>query len=83
MEITIIDPNENKNIHLRIPNRIVFSTLSLSIIEKALKHSPNLTTDSQTIHCLLKEMSHMNHQYKGLEIIDIQSKDGEIIKITL
>lgn len=70
------------NLRLRIPNWIVFSNLGSHFLTKTIQHK-NQSIDPQALQHFLGEFRHISKQFKGLEIVDIQSSDGEIIQIIL
>lgn len=82
MKIIVIDPKEKTNLRLRIPNWIVFSNLGSHFLTKTIQHK-NQSIDSQALQYFFKEFRNISKPFKGLEIVDIQSSNGEIIQIIL
>lgn len=79
----IIVKSKDANINLRIPNRLISNSLVLAVAEKALEKQDavQLTLDKDVRQNILKVMKQFNKEYKGLELIDIVTAEGEIVKI--
>lgn len=79
----IVVKSKDANIKLRIPNRLISNSLVLAVAEKALKKQDavQLTLDKDVRQNILKVMKQFNKEYKGLELVDIVTAEGEIVKI--
>lgn len=79
----IVVKSKDANINLRIPNRLISNSLVLAVAEKALKKQDTvkLTMDKDVRQNILKVMKQFNKKYKGLELVDIVTAEGEIVKI--
>lgn len=79
----IVVKSKDANINLRIPNRLISNSLVLAVAEKALKKQDTvkLTMDKDVRQNILKVMKQFNKEYKGLELVDIVTAEGEIVKI--
>lgn len=82
MKIHVHDPKGNHHINLWIPNSFIFSHIGIQLATYAVNKNQD-TLDSQLFKHFLKQAKHILKQYKGLEIVDVQSKNGENVKITL
>lgn len=83
MKIVIIDPTKNKNLKFTIPNSMLMNRFSFYIIQKALNKEDKLTLSSKQIIDLMKELKNSVQYFGHYELVDIESHDGEKIKITL
>lgn len=79
----IVVKSKDANINLRIPNRLISNSLVLAVAEKALEKQDTvkLTLDKDVRQNILKVMKQFNKEYKGLELVDIVTAEGEIVKI--
>lgn len=79
----IVVKSKDANINLRIPNRLISNSLVLAVAEKALEKQDTvkLTMDKDVRQNILKVMKQFNKEYKGLELVDIVTAEGEIVKI--
>ena len=79
----IVVKSKDANISLRIPNRLISNSLVLAVAEKALEKQDTvkLTLDKDVRQNILKVMKQFNKDYKGLELVDIVTAEGEIVKI--
>lgn len=81
MKVIIVDPTENKNIHLSIPNGIALNRYVLSYILK--KSSCKYSISNKQITKLAKEIKNSLKYLQHYELVNVESKDGEIIKLIL
>lgn len=74
---------EDTHINLRLPSSLLYSKIVFKMIERAIYDKSGVHMEkevSQKLHRLLKQAV---KKYKGLKLVDIHSKDDEIIEITL
>jgi len=86
MRIYISSPRE-KTINLRFPTRLVFNKLTAIIGAKAMnKHiqtDEKLNISSHDMKRFFKELIRMKKKYPDLYLVDVESADGDVIKIIL
>lgn len=84
MRIIIKDKNENKDINITIPSFAIDTLLSMApIATKFVKYEKNYDIRKEDLTVFIKCAKEMNKAYKGLEIINIQEKNGNEIKIII
>ncbi len=70
-----------KNIHLSVPNQLIFNRLSASMIAKQIKLEDTFNLDKQTMKKMMKLLRKMTKKYKGLCIVEVCSAKGEKVEI--
>lgn len=83
MKIVIVDPTENKNLRLTIPNWMLMNRLSFYFIQKAINNEDEIPLTSKQIIDLMKELKNSVRYFGHYELVNIESHDGEKVKITL
>lgn len=77
MKITIRE-NTGRGFCIRLPSAVIFSRPTAAIAAAALKK-----TDSPLTRRQLAALMQILQEYRGLTLVEIDSKDGEHIEITL
>ncbi len=84
MRIIIKDKKENKEIDINIPSFAVGTLLSIApVAAKLSKYERKYAIEKEDLKLFIKSAKEMNKKYKGLELINIQEKDGNEIKIII
>ena len=81
-----IKSNDNKNINLLLPTSLVLSDLTAVIAAKAINkkaETKECQISSKDLCRLMAEMRKIKKKYGHFELVDIQSADGDIVKIVL
>lgn len=82
MKIYIKESPEKKGFHLYIPNGILWSHFTQWIIAKSLEdHAPDI--DTKQIVCLLKGLKESVAIHGHYELVNVESKNGETVRIRL
>lgn len=74
---------EDTKLNLRLPSSLMYSSLTFKIIEKAIEKETGVRMNKDTsdkVRLLLKKAV---KKYKGLNLVEVHSADGEIVEITL
>lgn len=84
MRVYISSPGE-KTIHLVIPNWLFFNRLTAPIIVKVLRKyvATAQAINKQDLKDLLRELYRLNRKYAGMNLVEMESADGEIVRIRL
>lgn len=84
MKIYIHEPEEEKNIRLTIPNGVIFNKLGAMIAGRVIEENTQENTiTKEQLKRLMKEIKRYVKQFGHFDLVDIETSDGEIIKITL
>jgi dipeptidase len=84
MKIYIHEPEEEKDIRLTIPNGVIFNKLGAMIAGKVIEENTQENTiTKEQLKRLMKEIKRYVKQFGHFDLVDIETSDGEIIKITL
>ncbi|MFA7673152.1 MAG: hypothetical protein WCY62_04785 [Clostridia bacterium] len=81
--------SDSKNINLVLPSWMVFSDLTAAIAAKVIrKHDKDEKDDgylpSRRDLCrIMRELRKYKRKYGHLDLVDVQSADGDIVKIVL
>lgn len=81
-----IKSKDDKNINLTIPTALLCNNITASIAHKAIKDhvkQQEFVPSRQDVSKFLQMVKAMGKKYEGLEIVDIVSADGDIVKIVL
>lgn len=79
MKIYVEIPDENKSIHVFIPNALILNRLSLYVIGTAMKKSLPISVGQ--LNELAKVFKRSVREFDHFEFVHVESKDGEIIHI--
>ena len=85
MKIYIHEPKEEeKDINLTIPNGVIFNKLGSMIAGRVIEENTQENTiTKEQLKRLMKEIKRYVKQFGHFDLVDIETSDGEIIKITL
>ena len=84
MKIYIHEPEEEKDIRLTIPNGVIFNKLGAMITGRVIEENTQENTiTKEQLKRLMKEIKRYVKQFGHFDLVDIETSDGEIIKITL
>ena len=84
MKIYIHEPEEEKNIRLTIPNGVIYNKLGAMIAGRVIEENTQENTiTKEQLKRLMKEIKRYVKQFGHFDLVDIETSDGEIIKITL
>jgi len=76
-----------KAIKLRIPTALLFNNLTAKIALESLKEhikvEENPSLSPEDIKLIIKELRRMKEKYPKLQLVDIESAEGDIVKIIL
>lgn len=85
MRILIQSPGE-RAIRLRFPTRLLFNSLTAKIgaasINKYMS-AENMKLSSRDLKRFMKEINRIKHKFPGLELVNVEDKDGERVIIRL
>ena len=85
MRITIQSPGE-RTIKLSIPTRLIFNGFTAKIGAASIRKyvsSDVVKISSADLKRLLKEFNRIKHKYPDLELVNVESSDGERVTIRL
>lgn len=85
MRIYIQSPGE-RAIKLRFPTRLLFNGLTAKIGAASInKYVPTdtLKLSSDDLKRLMEELNRIKHKFPGLELVNVEAKDGERVIIRL
>lgn len=75
---------ENRDLTIPIPNWMIDSIFTRNLIAKGIEKMPQFANiDQKTWDAFLKELAKIAKEYKGLELVHVESADGEIIRVVL
>ncbi|MGN1344418.1 MAG: hypothetical protein ACI4U3_07545 [Traorella sp.] len=84
MKIKVIAPQDNFKINLVIPNGLLMNHMISHFIYKTIQKSTDqFPCDEQKFDELLKLLKDSTKQWGHFDLVDVESKDGEIVKIQL
>ena len=84
MKIYIHEPEEEKDIRITIPNGVIFNKLGAMIAGRVIEENTQENTiTKEQLKRLMKEIKRYVKQFGHFDLVDIETSDGEIIKITL
>lgn len=84
MKITIETGTEHREI--RIPDGLLFNSVSLWLIQSAIKKSSPVDLgklNGRTRRAVLAEIRKVRKQYGSWKLVDIESASGEMVSITI
>lgn len=80
----IIVRTRKKNTSLRLPGWLVYGRLSLRIANAAIaRHAPDCGVSPEMLGEILSALRDFSRTHPGWELVNIQTHDGEHIRITL
>lgn len=90
MRITVKSKKEKVNINIRIPIGVVTTLLRVSKpfikidYNKEFKNiKVNHVFGSSDVDVIIKALKYLNKEHKGLSLVDIEEKNGDIVKIKI
>ena len=84
MKIYIHEPEEEKNIRLTIPNGVIFNKLGAMIAGKVIEENTQENTiTKEQLKRLMKEIKRYVKQFGHFDLVDIETSDGNFLKICL
>ena len=84
MKIYIHEADEEKDIRLNIPNGLIFNRLGTMTAGKMIKNrATEARITEKQMKRMMKEMKKAIKQFGHFELVDIETSEGEIIKIVL
>lgn len=80
----IIVRAKKKKLRLWLPGSLLYGRFSIRIAIAAIrKHAPNCGIPPKEIGLLLAALRDFARTHPGWQLVDLQSHDGDIIRITL
>lgn len=82
----LIQSSGEKAIKITLPTRMLFNSLTASIGAKAIRRyvsTDDVKLSSADLRRLMKEINKIKKRFPGLLIVDVESSDGDIVKISL
>lgn len=80
----IIVHNQENNISLRLPGWLVYGRFSIRIVTAAItKYAPDCGIPPEEMGLLLAALRDFARAHPGWPLVDLQSHDGDIVRITL
>lgn len=80
----IIVRTKEKKLRLWLPGWLVYGRFSIRIVTAAIrKHAPNCGIPPKEMGLLLAALRDFARAHPGWQLVDLQSHDGDIVRITL
>ena len=80
----IIVRTKEKKLRLWLPGGLLYGRISARIATAAItRYAPDCGVSPQMLAALLTALQDFARTHQGWQLIDLQSHDGDIIKITL
>ena len=84
MRIKVIVPEENININFPVPLGLFLNRITCPLLAKyANKYTNGFNIDGNQLFELIKVLNDSKKIFGHYDLVDIESKDGEIIKIRI
>ena len=84
MKIYIHEPEEEKDIRLTIPNGVIFNKLGAMIAGRVIEENTQENTiTKEQLKRLMKEIKRYVKQFGHFDLVDIETSDGNFLKICL
>ena len=83
MKIYVYDPKSDKKIKLSIPNILLANSLTDFIIRKALENEQENQIDPASVSALTKELKNSVKIFGHYNLVEVETKDGEIVEIKM
>ena len=84
MKIYIQEPKEEKDIRLTIPNGVIFNKLGAMIAGRVIEENTQENTiTKEQLKRLMKEIKRYVKQFGHFDLVDIETSDGNFLKICL
>lgn len=82
MKIYIKEENHNP-IKIRIPNSIIMNRFVASIGSRTIKQTNNIQISSNDLNQLFKAIKESKRMFGNYCLVEVESNDGEIVRIEL
>lgn len=80
----IIVRTKEKKLRLWLPGGLLYGRISARIAIAAIaRHAPNSGVSPQMLAALLTALRDFARTHPGWQLVDLQSHDGDIVRITL
>lgn len=80
----IIVRTKGKKLRLWLPGSLLYGRFSIRIVTAAIrKHAPNCGIPPEMLGQLLASLRDFARTHPGWPLVDLQSHDGDIVRITL
>lgn len=82
----ILVKDDEHTIRLWLPTALIFSSLTAEIAAHCMRKyvkDPRVNLTSRQLRALFAEMRRIRHRHGSWELVDVQSADGEKVKIIL
>lgn len=80
----IIVRTKEKKLRLWLPGGLLYGRFSIRIVTAAIrKHAPNCGIPPEMLGQLLASLRDFARTHPGWPLVDLQSHDGDIVRITL
>ena len=80
----IIVRTKKKKLRLWLPGGLLYGRFSIRIVTAAIrKHAPNCGIPPELLGQLLASLRDFARTHPGWQLVDLQSHDGDIVRITL
>lgn len=78
---------DNKIINIVLPSSLIFNNITAAIgakiINKHVSADENYSIRTKDMRIIIRELNRFKKKYPTLNIVDIESSDGNIVKIML
>ncbi len=76
--------SESRQMTIPIPNWMIDSVFTRTLIAKGIESMPQFANiDQKILHAFLKELAKTAKEYKGLELVHVESAGGKVVSIVL
>lgn len=80
----IIIKSKELNLHLFFPTALVFNSLTLGIFLRTLKKSvPRIQMNQKVTQNFVRELKRIKKRYGRLELVNVESAEGEKVIVRL
>ena len=84
MKVKVIVPKEKVRIHLPVPLSLIFNRLTCPIIAHfATKYTEGLILEGDQLYEIVQTLKQSKKIYGHYDLVDIETSEGEIVKISL
>ena len=84
MRVQVIIPKDNVNINIPVPLGLFLNRITCPIAAYfATKYTEGLIIEGQQLYEMIKVLKNSKKAFGHYDLVDIKSKDGEIIKIRI
>ncbi len=79
----IVKESEGKNIRLLLPTGMVLNRLTAGLISKALVERAKMDLSTGQMMRLMRELKRFKRKHPDWVLVEVQSSDGDYVKIKL